>query len=99
MPLMKIVIFALLATLVTASLTVGYYRSFEDEETRYTFFIKKVPTFQLRFRNIFANEGDPKPLERLRPDEREKVIEYCRYRLGIDTKLETQAELDACKVR
>ena len=92
----RAVLYALIAIGVSTTLTVGYYPSYFDEETQYNFFIKKAPTFQLEFRHIFANEGDAKPLARLRPDEREAVINYCRYRIGINTKLETQADLDAC---
>lgn len=95
----KTVIFAFAAALATASLTIGYYRSHEDSEDKTTFFLKKNLTFRMEFYNIFATEGDYKPLERLRLDERIDVIEYCRYRLGIDTTLQTQAELDACNVR
>lgn len=87
------------ALLVALVLKLGYYTSYEDEEIKTTFFIKHGLTPRLQFFNIFANEGDDKPLYRLHADEREMVIDYCRYRLGIETRLQSQAELDACNVR
>jgi len=88
-----------LGALLLAVLKVGYYTSYEDEESRTTFFLKRTISFRLEFKNIFATEGDDKSLASLRPDERASVIEYCYYRLGIRTSLQTQAELDTCKVR
>ena len=95
---MKKLIFALLV-LVVLILFVGYYRSIDDAEVNTRYFIKKHPTFQLKFKNIFANDADPKPLQKLSAQERQWVIDYCRYRLGIDTQLQTQAELNICKQR
>lgn len=95
----KILISGLLVALAIALLKIGYYNSHEDSENKTTFFIKQHLTWRLQFSNIFATEGDAKLLNELRPDEREKVIDYCRYRLGIDTTLQTQAELDACNLR
>jgi len=92
-------LFSALVLLLSAALKIGYYTSYEDEELKTTFFFKKALTFQLKFENIFATEGDDKPLNMLRPDERTLVADYCHYRLGIKTSLQTQAELDVCKVR
>lgn len=77
----------------------GYYKSIDDAELNTNFFIKRYPTLQIRFENLFANDADSKPLEELSGEERQLVIDYCRYRLGIETKLETQGELDACQKR
>ena len=82
--------------LIVGFLKIGYYFNYEDEETTAVFFVKQSPTFQLKFHHIFANEGDPIPLAHLRDDQRLKVIDYCKYRLGINTELADQAELDAC---
>ena len=92
----KIIVPIIIAILLTAALKIGYYESFYGDSSNYHFFVKKAPTLQLEFRHIFANDGDHKEIVWLRPDEREAVINYCRHRIGIDTKLETQADLDAC---
>lgn len=78
-------------------LNVGFYETYFAEDNRAVFFIKKYPTLQVRFENIFLSDQDDKPLERLSDEERSVVIEYCKYRLGIETELKTQDELDACK--
>lgn len=96
---MKTCLLLLLAAVTACVLKLGYYTSYEDEELKTTYFIKQSLTPRMQFHNIFATEGDDKPLQRLRPDERAMVIDYCRYRLGIETRLQTQAELDACNVR
>lgn len=89
-----ITILALLAILY-----IGYYESLDDAEVNKVFFIKKSPTLQIQFRNLFANDADDKPLARLTAEQREQVIDYCKFRLGIETELKTQAELEACKQR
>lgn len=78
-------------------LTVGVYETQFAEDNRQVFFIKKYPTLQVRFENIFLSDRDDKPLAHLSDEERGVVIAYCKYRLGIKTELNTQAELDACK--
>lgn len=80
-------------------LSVGYYDALEDAEIVRVYFLKKSPTPRTRFANIFANDADDKPLDRLGAPERREVIAYCRYRLGIVTDLATQRELDRCKQR
>lgn len=92
-------VLVLLSGILLPVLTIGYYTHHEDEEIKLTLFVKKTPTLQTRFHNIFATEGDDKTLKRLRRDERKKVIDYCRYRLGIETRLRSNAELDSCKAR
>lgn len=96
---LKVSLAVCLLTLTVATLTLGYYLSVQDDETKTTFFVKRALTFRVEFENIFANEADDKPLPELRPDERDAVIGYCKYRLGIVTNLQTQAELDACRLR
>lgn len=53
----------------------------------------------MTFVNIFDSDADDKPLNELDEEQRKQVIDYCKYRLGIDTTLKTQAELEACKAR
>lgn len=92
-------LFLLIVLAVLATLFVGYYDALEDAETHKVYFIKMSPTFQVKFRHLFANDSDDKPLTELSYQEREAVIDYCKYRLGIETQLKTQGELDACKQR
>jgi hypothetical protein len=80
-------------------LFVGYYDSIEDAEIHSNFFIKKKPTLQVKFFNMFANDADPKSLSQLTPQQRQRVIDYCHYRLGILTRLETEEDLTACMRR
>lgn len=80
-------------------LSVGFYETRFAEDNRVVFFIKKHPTLQVQFENIFLTDENEKLLDRLRDEERRAVINYCKYRLGIETKLKTQEELEACKQR
>lgn len=80
-------------------LYIGFYEKMEDAYSEKVFFIKKSPTFQMRFENIFAYESDDKNLNELNEVERKLVIQYCKYRLGVTTNLQTQEDLDKCKKR
>lgn len=92
-------IIAALAIILLAALFTGYYETRWAEDNKAVFFIKKQPTLQLEFVNIFASDADDKPLHKLDQEERKLVIDYCKYRLGIVTQLNSQEELDACKGR
>ncbi|GFM64861.1 hypothetical protein PSCICJ_09790 [Pseudomonas cichorii] len=86
------------ATLVVlALLYVGYYEALEDGDIETVVFIKKQPTFQVKFYNIHANDGEIRRVERLSDEEQRLIIDYCRYRLGIDTELKTQDDVETCK--
>jgi hypothetical protein len=89
----------LTALLLAAVLFVGYYNAIDDAELNTVFFIKKSPTFQVKFENLFANDADNKKLGELNSEERELVVDYCKYRLGIETELRSQEELEVCKER
>lgn len=78
-------------------LNAGVYETHFAEDNRSVFFIKKHPTLQVRFENIFLTDEDDKTIDRLSDEERSMVINYCKYRLGIKTELKTQKELEACK--
>lgn len=80
----------------TASLVFGYYRETGEAEMYTHIFIKKYPTLQIGFENIFANLRDAKSLSELTHEERHQVMDYCKYRLGTETRLQTQSELDEC---
>ncbi|MGE8502425.1 MAG: hypothetical protein ACN6P1_09375 [Pseudomonas sp.] len=94
----RIVFLALIAlALLVSWLNIGFYETRFAEDNRSVFFIKSSPTLQVRFENIFLTDEDDKPLERLSDEERGLVIAYCKYRLGIETELDTQDELNVCK--
>lgn len=95
---MKSLLIIILAALV-ATLYVGFYEKMEDAYPEKVFFIKKSPAFQIEFVNIFAYESDDKKLSELSAEERHLVIQYCKYRLGITSTLQSQSELDKCKRR
>lgn len=93
---MKKILFAVVLA-VLAVLYVGYYEALEDGDIETILFIKKHPTFQMKFYNIHANDGEIRQVERLTDEERKWIIDYCRYRLGIDTDLKTQSDIEMCR--
>lgn len=93
---MKKILFAVVLT-VLAVLYVGYYEALEDGDIETILFIKKHPTFQMKFYNIHANDGEIRQVERLTDEERKWIIDYCRYRLGIDTDLKIQSDIEMCR--
>lgn len=93
---MKKILFAVVLA-VLAVLYVGYYEALEDGDIETILFIKKYPTFQIKFYNIHANDGEIRQVERLTDEERKWIIDYCRYRLGIDTDLKTQSDIEMCR--
>jgi hypothetical protein len=90
----KLLIGAILV--VAIMLYVGYYNAVEDGDIEMIVFIKKHPTFQMKFYNIHANDGEIRKVERLTAKERGWIIDYCWYRLGIATDLSTQDDVDMC---
>jgi hypothetical protein len=93
---MKKLIALIVLALVTV-LYVGYYEALEDGDIETILFIKKHPTFQMEFYNIHANDGEIRQVERLTEQERKWIIDYCKYRLGIDTDLKTQNDVEICR--
>ncbi|CAH0229094.1 hypothetical protein SRABI89_02434 [Pseudomonas koreensis] len=93
---MKKLIALIVLALVTV-LYVGYYEALEDGDIETILFIKKHPTFLMKFYNIHANDGEIRQVERLTEQERKWIIDYCRYRLGIDTDLKTQNDVEICR--
>lgn len=91
----KLLIAAILA--LVSMLYVGYYEALEDGDIETIVFIKKHPTFQMKFYNIHANDGEIRKVERLTAEERGWIIDYCKYRLGIDTDLKTQDDVEMCR--
>ncbi|WP_332766152.1 hypothetical protein [Pseudomonas koreensis] len=88
---------ALMVLILVSVLYLGYYEALEDGDIETILFIKKHPTFQMKFYNIHANDGEIRRVERLTDEERNWIIDYCRYRLGIDTDLKTQNDVEVCR--
>jgi len=88
---------SLLVLIALLHLFVGFYETRWAEDNRKVFFIKKYPSLKVEFVNLYASDADDKALEQLSPLERVAVRDYCKYRLGIETRLETQTELERCK--
>lgn len=95
----KTIFFLIILVLAFSWLNVGVYETRFAEDNRVVFFIKKHPTLQVQFVNIFLTDEDEKLLDQLSDEERRMVINYCKYRLGIETGLRTQEELETCKQR
>jgi hypothetical protein len=74
----------------------GYYEHHEEIESFPVAFLKKAPTLQLKFYRVFHPNFE-KNLSELSGTQRQKVIDYCKYRLGIETLLETEEELRSCQ--
>jgi hypothetical protein len=91
----KLLIF--LALLIGVHLSVGYYTTLDIEDPLTFLFVKKYPTFQLRFENIYSDDAERKSLIELSEVDVRLIRDYCKYRLGVDTSLDTQQELDGCK--
>ena len=87
------------ALVMGAILYSGYYQALEDGDIETILFIKKHPTWQMRFHNIHANDGEIRQVERLTDEERKMIIDYCRYRLGLDTALRTQDDVERCSIK
>jgi hypothetical protein len=82
------------AIVVTEAYT-GYVKSYLDEETQTTFFMKHHPTLQMEFYDPFANEGDDVPINQWPLGDRLKFADYCQYRFGISGK--NLQSLETCK--
>ncbi|BBP71386.1 hypothetical protein PHLH6_33900 [Pseudomonas sp. Seg1] len=93
---MKKLLIAVILAVITM-LYVGYYEALEDGDIETIVFIKRHPAFQMKFYNIHANDGEIRKVERLTAEERGRIIDYCRYRLGIDTDLKTQDDVEMCR--
>lgn len=93
--LMKTLLIATALTLL-AVFYVGYYQALEDGDIETIVFVKQHPTLQMKFYNLHANDGEIRRVERLTEQERRWIIDYCRYRLGIDTALTRQDDVETC---
>jgi hypothetical protein len=91
--------FLLTAVLLTGGwtiLNIGYYDTHWAEDNITVFFIKKEPTLQMKFENMFATDSDFDPVHELSDNDRQDLIDYCRYHLGYITRIENEADRDGC---
>ena len=86
----------LLSLILLMVLNLAYYTELEEAETHTRWFIKTSPTLRLEFFNIHANDRDYRRVEKLTDEQRQMIIDYCKYRLGIDTQVTTQADVERC---
>jgi hypothetical protein len=79
----KVVAFVGVALALVGIAYTGYVKSYLDEESQTTFFLKKIPTFRMEFHDPFANEGNDIPIPKLTHRDRTSFSDYCKYRFGI----------------
>jgi len=60
------------------------------------FFSEESPTLRMKFYSIHANDGDYRKIDRLTNELRQDIIDYCKDRLGIDTEVKAQANIEMC---
>lgn len=89
-------IIVLTAVVLMAPPFIGYYEHHEEITSLPVFFIKKKPALQVVFHRIFHPNFE-KSLHELTVQERQHVIDYCKYRLGIETDLNTVKAFKACR--
>jgi hypothetical protein len=92
-------ILATLALIFMSHLYIGYYTNLGVHGGDLIFFIKKHPTLQVKFTNLYTRDSDDVPLENLDIVEVNLIKDYCKYRLGIINRLDTTEELEVCKTR
>lgn len=88
----------LLVLLSVLVLNFGYYKvAQENESDKIVFFLKKHLTLKVRFVNIYTvSWGED---ARFTEDDQQAVIDYCKYRLGIETKLDHPDDVKRCSAR
>ncbi len=50
----------------------------------------------MKFYSIHANDGDYRKIDILTNELRQDIIDYCKDRLGIDTEVKAQANIEMC---
>lgn len=93
----KLFTIAIFAFILLSMLFIGFYETHWAEDNKIVFFIKKKPTLQIEFVNFFATDSEDKSkLHKLDKNERQLVIDYCKYHLGIEIEMKNQEEMDSC---
>ncbi|KQQ49975.1 hypothetical protein ASF84_22530 [Pseudomonas sp. Leaf127] len=89
-------IITLMAAIFIIISFVGYYEHFGENSVHPVIFIKKKPTLQIIFHRVFHPNFET-GLHELTDTQRQQMIDYCIYRLGLETQLKTEKEFRACK--
>ena len=76
---------------------IGYETSYLNHDAETTFFIKKFPSSQMQFYNIYNTTTDWPPIAELEPRVRDHFADYCKYRFGITDRSLTS--LNHCNAR
>ncbi|KFE56893.1 hypothetical protein [Pseudomonas syringae] len=92
-------ILAIAALVLVTHFYVGYYTILGVHGGDLVFFIKKYPTLQVQFTNLYTRDSEDVPLDELNIAEANLIKSYCKYRLGVINRLGTDEELEACKAR
>lgn len=93
-----LIIAVLVLMLLVGMVNIGYYSVTQEWEPDLTvFFWKKSPTFQIKFVNIATEHWGADWA--LTDENWQSVIGYCKYRLGINTKLEHPDDREICTRR
>lgn len=94
--MMAVVLLALVVLL--AALNVGYYNISQEWKPDLTvFFWKRYPSLQFRFVNITTEHWGADWA--LTDENRQSVIDYCKYRHGTETGLDDPGDLNRCLAR
>jgi hypothetical protein len=82
-------------SLLLTWLFTGIVFSHSDEESKSSFFLKKYPTFKIKFYDIDDSDSDYLPFSKLLPEERDAVTEYCKYRFAVASN--EISKIEACR--
>jgi hypothetical protein len=88
----------IVAVAVFFVLNVGYYNiAHEHSPDTTVFFIKKSLTFRVKFTNIFTVSWGADPA--FTEDDMQAMVDYCKYRFGIDVTLDNSSTMERCSGR
>jgi hypothetical protein len=90
-------IYIIAAPLLLSSLFIGYYETCWIEDNQIRFFIKKSPTLQISFVNVFASDHEDNWHGQLEKKERQYAIDFCKYYLGVETEMKTMKDFEDCR--
>jgi len=92
-----VLIIVILIGLGTTFSYVGYYQTrwIEDDITKV--FIKKQPTYKIRFINVFRSDHEDNWNGYMEEKERQYAFDFCKYYVGFDTPMKTVTDFHECK--
>ncbi|HEX8542141.1 MAG TPA: hypothetical protein VF671_10585 [Pseudomonas sp.] len=93
---LKYLIPLVLAVLVLV-LNVGYYVEVDENSEGRQYFIKRALTFQVKFRSLYSHWTWS--YDALTIEQKQELVDYCKYRWGIVTDLDHADELKTCSAR